>query len=320
MACTCSTPPALALERDRLRALGGTFLGCCGDQNHKTGFHMAGCATRAGDYSLRYGKGNPSWAAGIDVGMDFAHSRDWLVYTVAQATAGRRPGLCEIIGQPAGKPVLYWAEWHNWVPRIYTGSGHKTHSHLGCKRDVIARPGTDLHLLDWRAGTKPPAAPAPPKPAAPAEIAAVRNLPTLRKGSKGNYVRNAQGLLVARGRSIKIDGDFGSATAAAVKAEQREYGITADSVIGLHTWSTFTLARKATTPGDLPTLRKGSKGTPVRTLQGLLVANGRAIKIDGDFGPATDGALYAEQREYGIAADRIAGGHSWATLIARRKS
>lgn len=321
MACTCATPPAIAVERDRLKALGGTFLGCCGDQNHASGFHMAGCATRAGDYSLRYGKGNPSWAAAIDVGMDFAHSRDWLVYTVAQAKAGRRPGLVEIIGQPTGKPVLYWAAWHNWVPSTYTGSGHKTHSHCGFDRSVIARgAAVDLHLLDWRPGaTAPPAKPTP-APAAPAEIAAVRGLPTLRKGSKGNYVRNAQGLLVARGRSIKIDGDFGTATAAAVKAEQREYGIDDDTVIGLHTWSTLTLARKATAPGDLPTLRKGSKGTPVRTLQGLLVANGRSIKIDGDYGPATDAAVYAEQREYGITADRIAGGHTWATLIARRKS
>lgn len=243
--CTCAKPPALKIEEARLKALGGTFLGICGDINHDTGFHLPGCALKSGDYSRRYGVGNPGWAAAIDVGMNFAHSRDWLVWLVAQATAGRKPGLCEIIGKPAGKPVLYWAKWHDWKPQTYTGVGHDTHSHLGCERNYLANAGADLHLLDWSYTGGGGGGTPTPTPTKSPEVAAVDRLPTLKRGAKSTYVRNLQGLLVANGRNIKIDGDFGPATDAAVLAEQREYGIAADKIVGAHTWATLISRKKS---------------------------------------------------------------------------
>ena len=65
------------------------------------------------------------------------------------------------------------------------------------------------------------------------------NLPTLRKGSKGEYVTLLQTKLVNLGYNIGksgIDGDFGSATLAAVKTFQKDRGLTTDGVVGKKTW------------------------------------------------------------------------------------
>ena len=64
-------------------------------------------------------------------------------------------------------------------------------------------------------------------------------LPTLRKGSKGEYVTLLQTKLANLGYSLGksgIDGDFGSATLAAVKAFQKDRGLTTDGVVGKKTW------------------------------------------------------------------------------------
>ncbi len=81
----------------------------------------------------------------------------------------------------------------------------------------------------------------PEKPAEPAEEpAAGSTLPTLRKGSKGEYVTLLQTKLVSKGYSVGpcgIDGDFGSATLAAVKQVQRDNGLAVDGIVGKNTWA-----------------------------------------------------------------------------------
>lgn len=65
-------------------------------------------------------------------------------------------------------------------------------------------------------------------------------LPTLRKGSKGEYVQLLQAKLTLLGYdlgSYGVDGDFGSKTAEAVKAYQKDRGLTADGVVGAKTWA-----------------------------------------------------------------------------------
>lgn len=54
-------------------------------------------------------------------------------------------------------------------------------------------------------------------------------------------------------------------------------------------------------------LRMGSKGARVRELQGLLVRAGHAVKVDGDFGPATKTAVMSFQRAESIIVDGVAG-------------
>ena len=66
------------------------------------------------------------------------------------------------------------------------------------------------------------------------------SLGTIRKGDKGPTVKYAQQLLKDRGYDLGrygVDGDFGSATQAAVKAFQRDWGLTVDGVIGPKTWA-----------------------------------------------------------------------------------
>lgn len=65
----------------------------------------------------------------------------------------------------------------------------------------------------------------------------VKKLPQLARGANGTHARIAQALLTVAGHKLTQDGDFGAKTEAAVKAEQRKAGLTADGIIGLNTWS-----------------------------------------------------------------------------------
>ena len=61
----------------------------------------------------------------------------------------------------------------------------------------------------------------------------------LRRGSKGTDVTNAQNLLLRKGYDLGrwgADGDFGSATEAAVIRFQRDSGLAPDGIIGPATW------------------------------------------------------------------------------------
>ena len=71
---------------------------------------------------------------------------------------------------------------------------------------------------------------------------------------------------------------------------------------------------------DLPTLRKGSKGEPVRALQALLILRGQKLTTygtDGDFGSETEIALRAYQKLKGLTVDGICGSDDWKTLIEK---
>lgn len=99
----------------------------------------------------------------------------------------------------------------------------------------------------------------------------------LKKGSKGNEVRELQRLL-----GVKIDGDFGVNTLAALQAQK---GV-----------SQITLAAFASTnPLNFNLmLKKGSKGLEVKELQKRLGFTG--YNVDGIFGVNTESALYAMKR------------------------
>jgi hypothetical protein len=64
--------------------------------------------------------------------------------------------------------------------------------------------------------------------------------PTLKRGSKGEYVTLAQTELINKGYScgsFGADGEFGAATEAAVKKFQKDNGLTVDGIIGEKTWA-----------------------------------------------------------------------------------
>jgi hypothetical protein len=64
----------------------------------------------------------------------------------------------------------------------------------------------------------------------------VQQLPELRQGATGTAVRTVQGLCAARGHAVTVDGSFGPATLAAVKAAQAAGRVTQDGVVGPVTW------------------------------------------------------------------------------------
>ncbi|MEZ4238494.1 MAG: peptidoglycan-binding domain-containing protein [Myxococcota bacterium] len=68
--------------------------------------------------------------------------------------------------------------------------------------------------------------------------------------------------------------------------------------------------------GQHPTLRWGASGLDVRECQRKLNLHGAALVEDGQFGPATDGAVRAFQRGEGLAADGVVGPLTWGALDA----
>jgi len=88
--------------------------------------------------------------------------------------------------------------------------------------DGVVGPGT------W--GALNAAAPAP----APSGGGAT---PTLRQGARGAAVSQLQNRLRAHGYNVSVDGDFGPATANAVRAFQRAKGLGVDGLVGPSTWA-----------------------------------------------------------------------------------
>jgi peptidoglycan hydrolase-like protein with peptidoglycan-binding domain len=69
-----------------------------------------------------------------------------------------------------------------------------------------------------------------------------------------------------------------------------------------------------------PLSREGDKAHPVPSLQYHLRARGHIVTVDGDFGPQTDAAVRAYQKEKKLAVDGIVGSQTWQALVvtARR--
>ncbi len=83
---------------------------------------------------------------------------------------------------------------------------------------------------------------------------------TLQQGSQGPDVQKLQQFLNQHGAHLAVDGDFGPATAAAVKAFQQSQGITADGVVGPQTWGKITGAPAPTSGGKpAPSSAAGDK-------------------------------------------------------------
>lgn len=70
---------------------------------------------------------------------------------------------------------------------------------------------------------------------------------------------------------------------------------------------------KPTIPNK-PTLKRYSKGETVKLLQDLLNLKGYGLKVDGDFGPATEKAVKDFQAANKLTVDGIVGPKTWAAL------
>ncbi len=140
----------------------------------------------------------------------------------------------------------------------------------------------------------------------------------LKLGSSGPEVRSVQQRLKALRYDIgTVDGDFGKATEAAVKAFQARNGLSPDGVVGTQTLNKLNSSSALPPrPTATPTprintnvyLQSGSSGADVRRIQERLISLGYLLGTPtGRFDNATTAAVYAFQQRNTAYADGIAG-------------
>ncbi len=152
---------------------------------------------------------------------------------------------------------------------------------------------------------------------------------TLRKGSSGADVSNAQMRLKAAGFLLgNADGVYGDSTVKAVKQLQKYFGLQQDGVIGPTTWSfinvlnienaeplvVLTGKKAATTP--ISALRSGTRNSNVAKLQAELASVGLLSEsdVDGIFGSKTKAAVMTYQKNTLLSIDGVAGSQTLATI------
>lgn len=144
--------------------------------------------------------------------------------------------------------------------------------------------------------------------------------------------------------SVIQDGTFGTTTKDAVTAFQRTFGLTPDGVVGPATWNrlyqvhnqienevevpetTPVTPPPTTQPTENPPypgylLRVNSRGNAVLTMQKFLNSISDKypsipkLSEDGIFGPGTQAAVIAFQRQFGLGADGIIGPSTWNKVV-----
>lgn len=152
----------------------------------------------------------------------------------------------------------------------------------------------------------------------------------LRNGSTGRQVRLLQEAL-----GVKVDGIFGAETERAVNDFQSSHGLVVDGIFGPETKAALageaastvtdaTLTGRSTTaliaavPSTASVASAATESAPeseaalladVKTLQGAL-----GVKVDGIFGPETEGAAIRYQEEQKLHLDGIVGPETWGAL------
>jgi peptidoglycan hydrolase-like protein with peptidoglycan-binding domain len=140
--------------------------------------------------------------------------------------------------------------------------------------------------------------------------------PTISPGASGEVVRRLQrALRRTPNLGLAVDGAFGPLTEAAVKEFQQAAGLTVDGVVGTLTWAALPDG------GPMPTLRDGSNGPVVSSLQQVLT-NGAAGQwgttpgaVDGVFGRNTKAAVEAFQAWAGVSVDGVVGDQTWSVSL-----
>ena len=136
----------------------------------------------------------------------------------------------------------------------------------------------------------------------------------LRKGDKGQAVKDMQQLLVKAGADIHVDGIFGPKTATALKEFQLAHDLVVDSIYGPKTKAALeSVNYKPKGSAIVPypgLLKKGSRGHEVERVQRAL-----GITVDGIFGSGTERAVKDYQRRHGLTVDGLVGPASWSTLF-----
>ncbi|MFL5320655.1 MAG: peptidoglycan-binding protein [Myxococcaceae bacterium] len=147
---------------------------------------------------------------------------------------------------------------------------------------------------------------------APAPSSSGGSGPTLREGMKGNPVKQLQSRLNALGFHCgSADGDFGPKTAAAVKAFQHSRGLTADGVVGPHTWNKLGIHASGSVSGGGVSSGGGGGSVTNGYVNGVphqihvkSIPNGKVMRSD-----AADAynRMYAAARASGVTLTPVSG-------------
>ncbi len=159
--------------------------------------------------------------------------------------------------------------------------------------------------------------------------AAPNNTPTppallLRVGSAGDEVKRLQTRLKELGYYTgELDGQYGQATADAVKRFQEQHNLISDGIAGGDTRGILYGANaEAFVPTPTPTatpsqLKKGDDGDAVKSLQARLKELGfYAGSVDGDYGGGTEEAVRLFQSQHSLTVDGVCGGQTLALLFS----
>jgi len=137
----------------------------------------------------------------------------------------------------------------------------------------------------------------------------IRPFPMTRTGDRDHPVTTLQHLLVAHEADLDVDGIFGPATEAAVRAFQEAEKLTVDGIAGPDTWGKVVVQ-----------VRKGDRGDAVKGVQEEFAFRagepGEGVDVDGIFGSETDTAVRGVQTVLGLAVDGIVGPKTWQALVS----
>lgn len=141
-------------------------------------------------------------------------------------------------GQTPTQEALDAADW--WINQLrISGAGmaakpHRFFKPTGCPSDPLVGYAASRDQKDVSIGDSPIPVPTP-KPVPPNPVGGLV-FPVLKRGSTGQQVRNLQGLLLAAGRAVRIDGVYGPNTEAKVKDYQKATGLAVDGKAGTNTF------------------------------------------------------------------------------------
>ncbi|QIM21457.1 peptidoglycan-binding protein [Phycicoccus sp. HDW14] len=135
----------------------------------------------------------------------------------------------------------------------------------------------------------------------------------LRRGSRGEAVKAMQKAI----GKLTVDGSFGPATEARVKAYQKSKGLTPNGVVDSRVWNA--LMGKKVTPSSTSNplakysgivLRLHSRGEAVKAMQKAV----GGLVVDGSFGPKTLARVKVWQKSKGLAVDGVVDAKDWKVL------
>ncbi|MFL6126842.1 glycoside hydrolase domain-containing protein [Actinophytocola sp.] len=244
------------------------------------------------------------------------HAKGWLSGVYSSASSGIKDLSSAYSSTTYTRPDHIFFAWWNSAADTDTGSyvpatqwaGHqRIHQYVGENQETYGgvRINIDRDYLDVGTGNPVPC------DSVSLDFSAY---PSLSSGSTGGAVKAAQCLLATAGQlpaATNPSGTFDATTVSAAKAFQQSRGLSADGVVGPHTWTALL------STGDTPTLQQGASGSAVRRLQrALTAALGSAVGIDGSFGPGTDSAVRSYQSSRSLGVDGTVGPATWGALQA----